>query len=75
MEGFGVRYRVERRSTYSKYFVVMKCRVSPSNFERGGHESPIEVMSVPLDRDEAYSFCARLNEEERTKENRVEGND
>ncbi len=69
MEGFSVGYRVERRSRYSKKFVVVKCLVNPSSFGRGGHESPIDVVSVPLDRDDAYSFCARLNEEERAKEN------
>lgn len=67
----GLASDTESNGAYSKKFVVGKCLVSLSNFERGGHKSPIEVvLSVPLDRDQAYAFCARLNEEERTRENR-----
>ncbi len=68
METFFYRYRVRRKSSHSKYFVVVKCLVRPSRFEPDGHYSEIEIVSRPPDHGEAYALCERLNEEEKKKE-------
>ena len=68
METLKVRYNVEHKSSRSKYYLVMKCLVTESSFERGGHYSPIETMSRPLSYDDAHAFCGRLNDEERGRE-------
>jgi hypothetical protein len=70
MEVIRTRYRARLRSPRSKYYVVEKCMVSPSDRELGGHYSPIGIVSRPegLGRDEAYAYCARLNAEEEAKE-------
>jgi hypothetical protein len=65
---FCYRYRVERKSSHSKYFVVVKCLVTPSDNERDGHFSPLETVSIPLNQEHAYAFCERLNQEEKKKE-------
>ena len=64
MGEFKIRYRVRLRSPRSKYYVVEKCMVGPSNREPCGHYTPLEIISRPLDYDQAYAFCARRNEEE-----------
>jgi hypothetical protein len=65
---FNIRYRVQRRSPRSKFWMVVKCRVTPSDRETGGHYNEMEVVSVPLGHDQAHAFCARLNDGENAKE-------
>jgi hypothetical protein len=64
---FKIRYRVRQRSPRSKFCVVVRCMVTPSNRESEGHYSEMEIVSRPLGRDEAHAFCARLNDTEEAK--------
>ena len=71
MEAIKIRYRVTLFSPYSsRKFKVEKCIVSPSDREFGRHYTAVEVVSAPggLERDQAYAYCKRLNEEEEAKE-------
>jgi hypothetical protein len=63
-----IRYRVRRRSDHSKYFVVVKCMVTPSNQESGGHYSEREFASGPLAYAEACALCERLNAEQEARD-------
>src|ERR1700731_3626222 len=65
---FMIRFRVKQRSPRSKFWVVVKCMVGPSDHEPGGHYSEMEIVSVPLGHDAAHAFCARLNDDEVAKE-------
>jgi hypothetical protein len=68
MDTFKTRYRVRQKSPHSKFWIVEKCMVTPSDQEIGGHYMPVEIVSVPLERGAAYAFCDRLNAEETAKE-------
>ena len=68
MEVIRVRHKVRRKSARSKYFVVVKCLVTASSQEEGGHYSEIEIVSQPVDHDRAYQLRDQFDEQEKKKE-------
>jgi hypothetical protein len=66
---FKIRYRAKHRSPRSKFWIVVKCIVGPSDYEPDGHFSEVEIVSVPLGHEAAHALCTKLNGDEEAKEN------